>query len=100
MKCDGWTPKSILKRSRQAVTLMDDVNKIPIVRRPAIADKQYIWWSRAQMDQMVAMQADPLVQSQIHEAKVASQAQSTFQFARGSPTTACMSTDTAVDSSE
>ena len=80
LKCDGRTPKSILKRSRQAVTWVDDVNQIPIVRRSAIADKQDIWWSRAQMDQTAAMQADPLVQSQIHGAKVASQTQSTFQF--------------------
>ena len=79
LKCDGRTPKSILKRSRQAVTWVDDVNQIPIVRRSAIDGIEDIWWSRAQMAKMAAMQAHPLVQSQIREAKVASQAQSTIQ---------------------
>ena len=60
LKCDGRTPKSILKRNRQAVAWVDDVNQIPIVHRSAIDGKQNIWWSRAQM---AAMQADPLVPS-------------------------------------
>ena len=75
LKCDGQTPTSILKRRRQAVTWENDVKQIPFVQRLAIVDKPDIWWSPAHMDHNRAMQADPLVQSQVHEAKVASLAQ-------------------------
>ena len=73
---DGRTPKSIIKRSRQAVAWVDDVNQIPIVNHSAFDGKEHIRWSRAQM---AAMQADPLVPAQTHEAMVASQAQSSIQ---------------------